>query len=307
MAVLVVGSVALDSVKTPFGEVKDVLGGSAVYFSCAANHYTDVRLVGVVGEDFPKVYLNFLKKMGLDLKGLEVKKGGKTFRWKGYYEYDMGHAHTVDTELNVFRTFKPHIPDEYKDSKYVFLANIDPDLQMEVLDQIKKPRLVVGDTMNYWIENKRESLLKLFKRLDIILLNDSEARQLCEENSLLKAATKILKWGPRTVIIKKGEHGALLWSASGDHFSAPVYPLEEVNDPTGAGDSFAGGFMGFVAYTGDISDENIRRAMIYGSVMASFDVEDFSLDRLQKVKKEDIKRRFRALKKSTHFEEWEEA
>jgi sugar/nucleoside kinase (ribokinase family) len=306
VAVLVVGSVALDSVKTPFGEVKDVLGGSSVYFSCAASHFTEVRLVGVVGEDFPKEYISVLKKMDIDLKGLEIKKGGKTFRWKGYYEYDLNKAHTVSTELNVFKTFEPHIPDEYRESKYVFLANIDPELQMEILSQIKKPKLVVGDTMNYWIEHKKDALLKLFKKLDIILLNESEARELTEEHSLMKAAGQILKWGPKTVIIKKGEHGALLWSANGDHFSAPVYPLEEVNDPTGAGDSFAGGFVGFLAYTGDISEENIRRAIIYGSVMASFDVEDFSLGRLQKVKKEDIKRRFKTLKKIAHFEEWEE-
>ena len=306
MSLLVVGSVALDSVKTPFGEVKDVLGGSATYFSCSANHYTQVNLVAVVGDDFPRKYFELIEEAGIDTKGLQIKKGGKTFRWSGYYEYDLNQAHSLRTELNVFETFSPHIPEEYKNAEYVFLANIDPDLQMEVLNQVRKPKLVVGDTMNFWIENKKESLLAILKKLDIILLNDSEARQLCEEYSLLKAAKKILSWGPRIVIIKKGEHGALLWSSTGEHFSAPVYPLEEINDPTGAGDSFAGGFVGFLADSGDLSDENIRRAMIYGSIMASFDVEDFSLNRLQNIKKEDITERFQELKRITHFEELKE-
>ncbi|MFH1784171.1 MAG: PfkB family carbohydrate kinase [bacterium] len=303
MSLLVVGSVAIDSVKTPFGEVTEVLGGSATYFSCAAHHYTDINLVGVVGDDFPGKYIDLLKAIEVDTKGLQIEKGKKTFRWKGFYDYDLNKAHTISTQLNVFETFNPHIPDEYKDSEYVFLANIDPDLQMEVLDQVKKPKLVVGDTMNFWIEQKKDSLIKLLAKLDIILLNDAEARQLTGEYSLIKAAKVILGMGPKTVIIKKGEHGALLWSSTGQHFSAPVYPLESVKDPTGAGDSFAGGFVGFLTRAEDTSDANLRRAMIYGSVMASFDVEDFSLNRLKSVTDKDITERFKDFKNITHFDE----
>ena len=298
--VLIVGSVALDNVRTPFGEVEDALGGAAVYSSIAATYFAPVRLVGVVGEDFPEKHVQFLASRRVDLAGMQ-KVPGKTFRWSGYYEFDLNQAHTLDTKLNVFQHFRPTIPQQYRDSKYVFLANIDPDLQLQVLDQIESPKLAVCDTMNFWIESKRDSLLEVLKRVNIAFLNDAEARQLCGSFSIIKAARQLLEMGPSVVIIKKGEHGALMVSESG-YFSAPSYPLEEVRDPTGAGDSFAGGFIGYVASTDDISEANLRKAVIFGSTLASFDVEDFSLRRLSSLTTKDIAARYCEFKQIAHFE-----
>jgi sugar/nucleoside kinase (ribokinase family) len=301
MGILVVGSVALDTVKTPFAEVKEALGGSATHFAFSARHYTPVSMVAVVGEDFPKKHLALLKRKGIDTRGLEIRKG-KTFRWQGYYEYDLNQAHTRKTQLNVFSTFQPKIIEEYRKIKYLFLANIDPRLQLSVLRQVKRPKLVLCDTMNYWIERKRKDLLRIMKEVDILLLNDAEARELTGEHNLFKAARAILKMGPEMTIIKKGEHGALMWSKD-SHFTAPGYPLEDICDPTGAGDSFAGGFLGFLAYTDSLSQENIKKAVIFGSVMASYNVEDFSTRRLERLKEKEIIGRYEEFKKMTYFED----
>lgn len=301
MSILVVGSVAFDSVETPFGKAEEVLGGSATYFSTSASYFSDVRLVAVVGEDFPDEHIAKLQGHGVDTAGLK-KVPGKTFRWKGRYGYDLNQAHTLETHLNVFSTFKPEIPEDYKTSPFVFLANIDPELQLEVLMQVKKPRFVACDTMNFWIEGKPDSLKKLLKHVDLFVINEGEARELSGEASLVKAAKMILKEGPKVLIIKRGEYGALMFNGT-SIFSAPAYPLENIFDPTGAGDSFAGGLMGYLANTGDVSEENLRKAIIFGSVMASFNVEAFSLDRLSSLGKEEIKARFSEFKKLTHFED----
>lgn len=299
-SVLIVGSVALDNVKTPFGEVEDALGGAAVYSSVAATYFAPVRLVGVVGDDFPEKHVQFLGSRRVDLSGMQ-KVPGKTFRWSGYYEFDLNQAHTLDTKLNVFQHFRPTIPQQYRNSKYVFLANIDPDLQLQVLDQIESPKLTVCDTMNFWIESKRDSLVEVLKRVNIAFMNDAEARQLCGSHSLIKSARQLLDLGPSVIVIKKGEHGALMVSESG-YFSAPSYPLEEVRDPTGAGDSFAGGFIGYVASTDDVSEPNLRKAVIFGSTLASFNVEDFSLRRLSSLTVTDIAARYCEFQQIAHFE-----
>jgi sugar/nucleoside kinase (ribokinase family) len=290
MSIVVVGSVAFDSVKTPFGEAEDVLGGSATYFSTSASYFTDVSLVAVVGEDFPKKHIDFLKIKGIDTRGLEISKG-KTFRWKGEYSYELNEAQTLDTELNVFQEFKPNLPEEYRDSDIVFLANIDPDLQRDVLKQVNKPKLIAADTMNFWIEGKKDSLIETLKLVDVLLINDGEARQLSGEPNLVKAARIIMGFGPKTLVIKRGEYGVLMFTGS-SIFSAPAYPLENVFDPTGAGDTFAGGFVGYLANTMDLSESAMRRAIIMGSVMASYNVEDFSL-----------KTRYKEFKHLSHFED----
>lgn len=299
-SVLIVGSVALDDVKTPFGEVKNALGGAAVYSSIAASYFAPVRLVGVVGEDFPEKHVKFLSLRGIDLAGMQ-RVPGKTFRWSGLYDFDLNQARTLDTKLNVFQHFRPAIPEEYRDSKYVFLANIDPELQLQVLDQVRAPKLTICDTMNFWIENKRDRFLELLKKVNIAFMNDAEARQLCGAFSLTKAARQIIELGPSVVIIKKGEHGAIMVTDSA-YFAAPSYPLEEVKDPTGAGDSFAGGFIGYIAYTDDISESNLRKATIYGSTLASFNVEDFSLRRLASLTPEEIMARYCEFKQIAYFE-----
>jgi len=299
--ILVVGSVALDTVRTPFGEVQEALGGSAVYFSLAASFFTQVKLVAVVGEDFPQEYIEFLKSRGIDLKGLKKIPGGKTFRWKGEYSYNLNEAKTIETQLNVFENFQPELPEDYKKSKYIFLANIDPGLQNKVLEQVKKPQLVVCDTMNYWIENKPEELEELLEKIDILVINEAETRQFSGEANLVKAAQKILSYGLSALIVKRGEYGALYFTDN-SIFSAPGYPLEFVYDPTGAGDSFAGGFLGYLAKNGKVNERNIRQAIIFGSVLASFDVEDFSISRLKNLTYREIKKRFHAFKKLTHFE-----
>lgn len=299
MGILVVGSVALDSVRTPFGEVKEVLGGSATYFSVAASFFGEVRVVAVVGEDFPRDHLDFLRSRGIDLRGLQVVPG-RTFRWKGYYDYDLNDAHTLDTQLNVFQDFRPRLPEEYRDTPYVFLANIDPELQLQVLEQMRSPRLTVCDTMNYWIENKREKLVETVSKVDILMLNDAEARELAQEPNLVAAGRKLLELGPERVIIKKGEHGVIMLSGD-DFFSLPAYPLETVFDPTGAGDSFGGGFLGSLSRFSSPREEEVRRSVVYGSVMASFAVEDFSCRRLKVLEEGEIEERYRRFMEFTCF------
>jgi sugar/nucleoside kinase (ribokinase family) len=301
MGILVVGSVALDSVATPFGAVQEVLGGSATYFSTAASFFAPVSLVAVVGEDFAPEHLAFLKAREIDLRGLRQVKG-RTFRWRGEYSYDLNQARTLDTQLNVFADFSPRIPEEFQDEKIVFLANIDPDLQREVLHQVRDPELVAADTMNYWIEGKLDSLRKTLQEIDILIINDAEVRQLAQEPNLVKAARRILAWGPTTLVVKRGEYGALLF-CNESCFAAPAYPLEGVCDPTGAGDSFAGGFMGYLANTLNFAEANIRKAVIMGSVMASFNVEDFSLNRLRTLTYSEIEARYREFKRLSHFED----
>lgn len=289
MSVLVVGSVALDSVETPFGKADEVLGGSANYFAASASHQTAVQLVGVVGSDYPVEKLEPLKARGVDLSGLEHMEG-ESFRWRGRYRHDLNSAETLETRLGVFSHFRPKIPAAFRSAEYVFLANIDPRLQLDVLKQVEKPRLVACDTMNFWIESRRPDLLELLKHVDLITLNDAEARQLTEQSNLVQAARWILARGPRTVLIKKGEHGAFMFTQD-TVFFAPAYPLESVFDPTGAGDSFAGGFMGWLARTGDLSEANMRRAVVVGSAMGSFVVEGFSITRLLELTRADIDRR----------------
>ena len=301
MGLLVVGSVAFDSVETPFGKVKDVLGGSATYFSTAASYFTDVQLVAVVGRDFPDKHIRFLKKRKIDISGLQ-RANGKTFRWKGKYDFDLNQAHTLDTRLNVFASFNPELPESYRSTEYVFLANIDPVLQLQVLRQVKNPKLVACDTMNFWIEKKPKELKETLRYVDIFTINEAEARELSKESNLVKAARRIMSFGPGVIIIKRGEYGALMFSDSGV-FSAPAFPIEAVFDPTGAGDSFAGGFMGYLSSVDNIDDANIRQAIIVGSVMASFDVEDFSLNRLKKLTNTEIESRYNEFKQLTYFED----
>jgi len=299
--ILVVGSVALDSVKTPFGEVQEALGGSAVYSSYSASFFTGVRLVAVVGEDFPHAHVNLLKNRGIQTEGLQVTQG-KTFRWAGAYEFDLNEAHTLKTELNVFETFRPQIPSSYQNTDFVFLANIDPELQLSVLEQVKKPKLVACDTMNLWIKLKPDVLKKVISKVDFFFINEGEARMFANTASLIKAGRILQSWGPKHVIIKKGEHGALLFGQN-SFFAIPAFPLEEVYDPTGAGDTFAGGFFGYLARQGGVlNDSNLRRAVVHGSVMASFTVEKFSLERLKELKPEEIAGRVQMLKELSHFD-----
>lgn len=299
MQILVVGSVALDTIRTPFGEAEEVLGGSATYFSLAASLFGQVGVVAVVGEDFPRRYIDLLSSRGVDLRGLQVVPG-RTFRWKGYYDYDLNTAHTLETQLNVFQDFNPVIPDEYRDAEYVFLANIDPVLQRRVLEQVIGPKVVVCDTMNFWIENRRDELLETISRVDILVLNDSEARQLAGQPNLITAGRELLKLGPSRVVIKKGEHGVIMLS-DGTFFSLPAYPCEEVFDPTGAGDSFGGGFVGYLAGSGDLGEESMRRAVVYGSVVASYTVEAFSCERLKGLTMEEVEQRFSHFMEMTCF------
>ncbi len=298
---LVVGSVAFDTVRTPFGEATEVLGGSATYFSTAASFFTDVDLIAVVGEDFPDEYITFLKSRGIDVSGLE-RRSGKTFRWQGEYTYQLNEAHTLDTQLNVLESFRPKIPGHYRTPDMLFLGNIDPELQMDVLNQVERPRIVACDTMNFWIHGKREALWKVLETIDVLVINDGEARELGQDFSLVKVAKDVLARGPKYFIVKRGEYGVLMFHEKGV-FGAPAFPLEMVKDPTGAGDTFAGGFMGHLSSTGDLSDAGLRRAIILGSVMASFTVEGFSLDRLRSLEYQDIESRFRDFKRLTHFED----
>ena len=301
MSLLVVGSVALDSVETPFGKADNVIGGSGTFFSASASHLSPVQLVGVVGDDYPMAQLEPLKARGVDMAGLEQAKG-ESFRWRGRYRHDLNSAETLETRLGVFSHFSPKIPAQFKTAPFVFLANIDPRLQLDVLRQVQKPRLVACDTMNFWIESRRPDIMELIKHVDLITLNDGEARQLTDCANLVKAARWIMQRGPTMVIIKKGEHGAFLFKEKSIFF-APAYPLEEVFDPTGAGDSFAGGFMGYLARTGDLSDASLRRAVVYGSAMGSFAVEKFSVQRLLEITPADIATRVAEFRSLVAFEE----
>ena len=300
MTVLVVGSVALDSVETPFGKADDVLGGSGTYFSSSASHFAPVQLVGVVGSDYPTEKLEPLAARGVDLRGVE-RAEGESFRWRGRYRHDLNSAETLETRLGVFSHFRPNIPAEFRRAPFVFLANIDPRLQLDVLSQVERPKLVACDTMNFWIESRRTDLLALLKRVDLITLNDAEARQLTEKANLVQAARWIMAQGPRYVIIKKGEHGAFMFHGHSIFF-APAYPLEAVFDPTGAGDAFAGGFIGYLARTGDLSEGSLKRAVVYGSAMGSFAVEKFSNERLLEITRDDIERRVREFQRLVAFD-----
>ncbi|UCD83902.1 MAG: sugar kinase [Deltaproteobacteria bacterium] len=299
MSILVVGSIAFDSVETPFGKVKEVLGGSASYFSIAASFFANVRLVAVVGEDFPQEHLDFFQEKGVDLQGLQ-RLPGLTFRWEGKYGQNINERQTLSTCLNVFEVFQPEIPEQYRSSQYVFLANIDPDLQLKVLKQVNAPKLTVGDTMNFYIEGNLSGVKESLRAMDIMTINEEEVKQLTGETNLVRAAKKILSFGPKTVIIKRGEYGALMLSRD-SIFSVPAYPLETVCDPTGAGDSFAGGFLGYLARNRKCDDKSLRKAVIFGSVMASFCVEDFSLNRLKSLSYSEIEKRFGEFKELTKF------
>lgn len=290
MSLLVVGSVALDSIETPFGRIDNALGGSATYFAFAASLYTEVRLVAVVGADFPQEYMELLRSREIDLAGMEIAPGGKTFRWAGRYSHDLNSAETLDTQLNVFSAFRPRLPKAHRDSSFVFLANIDPDLQVSVLEQVHKPGLTVMDTMNYWIENKREALTRAISMVDVVLMNEAEARQFGETYSLSRAAQRILALGPRGLIVKKGEYGAVLFTKT-DYFVAPAYPSEEVKDPTGAGDTFAGGLMGYLAQAEAITSTSIKKGILHGNAVASYTVEDFGVHRLGRLTKDEVQKR----------------
>ena len=288
--VLIIGTVAFDTIETPFGKVEKALGGSATYASFAASFFSKPALISVVGNDFPKEYIELIKKRKIDVDGLKIT--GKTFHWDGFYEYDMNEAKTRKTELNSLEHFKVEVPEKYKNIKYVFLANIDPEQQLETLRQMDKPDFVVLDTMNFWINNKRKLLMDAIKKVDVLLLNDGEARQLFKTINLVKAANDALSLGVKAVIIKKGEHGALLFTKN-KHFSAPGYPLENIKDPTGCGDSFGGAFIGYLAKTKDLSERNFRKAIVYGSVVASHNAEDFGLNRLRHLTINDIEKRYK--------------
>jgi sugar/nucleoside kinase (ribokinase family) len=299
MSMLVVGSVALDSIKTPFGKRRDILGGSATFFSLAASFFCKVDIVAAIGEDFPGRHVKMFCDRRIGTEGLTRQKG-KTFRWAGYYKDDMNTAHTISTHLNVFGDFDPKIPTDLRDSKHVFLANIYPDLQASVLSQVNDPEVVACDSMNYWIENKRRRLVRLIRSVDIFLLNDSEAKQLSGESNILKAAKAVLGFGPRSVIIKRGEYGVLYFSRNSS-FAVPAYLLESVCDPTGAGDTFAGGMMGFLCGTGKFNEVNIRKSIVYGNIVASFAVEDFGVAGLLRTRRRDIEKRRAQFRGMTKF------
>lgn len=300
MSLLVVGSVALDTVETPFGRAEDALGGSATFFSAAASSFCPVQLVGVIGDDFPADALDFLAERDVDLSGLE-RAAGESFRWSGVYSFDLNSRDTLDTRLGVFADFNPRIPASFRSTEWVFLGNIDPVLQLAVLDQIERPKLVACDTMNFWIQGKRDELLQLLGRVDLLMVNDAEARELSGDHNLARAARWIQEQGPQYIIIKKGEHGAILFTPDSIFF-APGFPLEEVFDPTGAGDAFAGGLMGYLAQCGQLSDAAMRRAVIYGSAMGSFAVERFSVERFKDLAPEEIEARVRSFREMTSFQ-----
>ncbi len=301
MGILVVGSVALDTVSTPSGHAEEVLGGSATYFSVAASYFTDVSVVGVVGEDFPEEHVAFLQRKGIDTSGLQ-RQEGRTFRWSGEYSGDMNSATTLETQLNVFADFAPIIREEHRRTEMLFLGNIDPDLQRLVLEQMERPRLVACDTMNYWITRTPKSLRRTLSMVDLVIVNDSEVRDLAGERNLFKAARIILSWGPQTLVIKRGEYGALMITSK-TVFAIPAYPLLEVVDPTGAGDSFAGGLMGYLSAREILDEATLRQSLVFGSVMASFDVTDFGPRRLGDLTFTEIEHRYREFRKMTEFKE----
>jgi len=301
MAITVVGSVALDTVETPFGKIEMGLGGAASHFSSSSSFFTKINLVGVVGSDFPQEHIEFFKSRDIDVEGLEIIEGGKSFFWAGRYDHDLNVAHTLDTQLNVFETFEPKLPDSYKSPNILFLANIHPNLQLHVAECAGKPGFIATDTMNLWIENEREALGRVIAITNLLTINEGEARLITKEYNLVKAAKKIQDMGPETVVIKRGEYGCLLFH--GDKiFNAPAYPLENIFDPTGAGDSFAGGMMGYLDHCGEINYENLKTAVICGSAMASYQVEKFSNERIREINKEDIRRRFEEFEHLGSFE-----
>ena len=302
MSLLVVGSVAFDAVETPFGKRERMLGGSATHFGLSASFFTDVRVVGVVGGDFGAEEMSVFGERGINTDDLERVEGGKTFFWSGRYDFDLNTAHTLDTQLNVFADFKPKLSDESRRARMVFLGNIQPDLQREVREQVRGAELVALDTMNYWITSVPDAVREAISAVDVVIINDAEARQLSGEPNLIKAAREILSWGPRALVVKRGEYGAAMFTAD-SYFAIPAYPLEAVFDPTGAGDTFAGGFMGYLASRDRIDDDTLRRAIIFGSVMASFNVEEFGTERVRRLTHDEINRRFRDFKRMTHFEE----
>ena len=291
--ILVVGSLAYDDVRTPVAHRERVLGGAASYFASAASRYAPVRLVGVVGEDFRQEDVVRLASQGVDLAGLE-RRAGSSFRWTGTYDFALDTAETVNTDLGVFGSWDPRVPEAFADSEFIFLANIDPEIQLAVLDQVSSPTAVALDTMNYWIEHRRDALVRVMKRVDIVSINEGEARQLCETFSIVRAAREILALGPRVLVVKRGEHGASLFTRE-SAFSAPAFPLEDVVDPTGAGDTFAGGFMGYLAECGTVDGPALRRAVLHGTVCASFAVERFSIDGIAAATRGDIAHRYRTL------------
>jgi sugar/nucleoside kinase (ribokinase family) len=302
VSLLVVGSVAFDAVETPFGKRERMLGGSATHFSLSASFFTDVRVVGVVGGDFGEEEMGVFRERSVNTDDIERVESGKTFFWSGRYDFDLNTAHTLDTQLNAFADFRPKLSDESKRARMVFLGNIQPALQSEVREQVRGAELVALDTMNYWITTVPTEVEAAIRRVDVVIINDAEARQLSGEPNLIKAARKILSWGPRALVVKRGEYGAAMFTLD-SYFAIPAYPLESVFDPTGAGDTFAGGFMGYLASRERVDDDALRRAVIFGSVMASFNVEEFGTERVRRLKHEEINKRFRDFKRMTHFEE----
>ena len=296
---VIVGSIGLDDIKTPYGEAKGVLGGSVVYAGFAASFFSRPGVVGIIGSDFSEDYLIEMKNNNIDISGIELSRE-KTFRWGGVYSEDVNNRETTKLELNAFSSFQPKIPQTYKSTKYLFLGNISPSLQIDVLRQVNEPDFVVADTMNYWIENDRDGVIEIIKNVDAVVLNDSEAKQLFSSTNIVQCANNILSLGPKYAIIKKGEHGSILFSG-GKKFIAPAYPLEKVLDPTGAGDSFAGGMLGYIAKTKDVSERNMRKAIMYGSVIASYNAEGFSVNKIKSITKEDIENRFNELREMREF------
>lgn len=297
----VAGTVAYDSIETPFGKAENVLGGSALHFTNAASFFTDVGIVATVGSDFDLDGISFLKDRSVDFSGIEVDSG-KTFRWEGKYGYDLNQAITLKTELNVIETFRPKVPEDYKAADFLFLANIDPELQLYVIEQVKKPVALVLDTMNFWIENKLDALMEVIRRVDMLVINEAELREITKEHNLLKGARKLIEMGPTCVVAKRGEYGVFMMNRD-EVFLAPAFPLEDVFDPTGAGDTFAGGFMGYLANVGEATSETVKQAIIMGTVMASFNVEDFSINRIKRLTMPEIKERYHALKGCMQFGE----
>ena len=295
----VAGTVAYDSIETPFGKAENVLGGSALHFTNAASFFTDVGIVATVGHDFDMDEISFLKERNVDLTGIEVDHG-KTFRWEGKYGYDLNQAITLKTELNVIETFRPKVPEDYRNAEFLFLANIDPELQLHVIGQVKKPVALVLDTMNFWIENRFDALMDVIRRVDMLVINEAELREITKEHNLLKGARKLIEMGPTCVVAKRGEYGVFMMNRD-EVFLAPAFPLEDVFDPTGAGDTFAGGFMGYLANVGEATAETVKQAIIMGTVMASFNVEDFSINRIKRLTMQEIKERYHALKGCMQF------
>ena len=301
MKLVVVGSVALDTVETPFGKVEEALGGSAIYFSLAARHFSPVGLVGVVGSDFPDKHVAMLRDHAVDTAGLTTEQG-RTFRWSGRYDFDLNTAHTLDTQLNVFAGFQPNLPESYRQADYLFLGNIDPVLQLDVLKQVKRPKFIALDSMNYWISSKPKELTEVIRQVDAVLINEAEARQYANTPNLLQAARDILALGPKVIVVKKGEYGCVLF-AQDCYFVTPAYPLEVVKDPTGAGDSFAGAFVGYLAKRDDTGEATLRRAIVHGSVVASYTCEDFSVERLKTLDGKAIAARYAEFRRITHFDD----